>query len=157
MSEGAKLVLTRRFDAAPARVWEACTRPELLARWFSPRPFHVCEVDADVRVGGSFHFRMTGEPGTYAAEGLYRQVVPGERLVFTWTWIEGPDSDPPDGVTSLVTFRFAPDGAGTLMTLSHERLPDQEQADSHQEGWTEALAKLASLLSGGADQTKTGA
>jgi len=149
VSESTKLVLRRRFDAATADVWDACTRPELLARWFSPKPFHVCEVEAEVRVGGRFHFRMTGEPGTFAASGVYQEVVHGERVVFSWIWVEGPDNDPPDGFTSLVTFEFAPDGEGTLMTLSHERLPDQRQIDSHQEGWTEALSKLESVLQKG--------
>ena len=149
MSEETKLVLERRFNAAPAEVWDACTRPDILARWFSPRSFEVCEVDADTRVGGRFHFRMKGEPGTFAAEGIYREVVPLRRLVFTWTWVEGSESDPPNGSVSLVTFEFAPDDEGTLMTLTHERLPDRRQVDSHQEGWNEALTKLASVLSEG--------
>lgn len=146
MSDGVKLVLTRRINAPPARVFDACTRPELLARWFSPRPFEICEVETDVRVGGRFAFRMTGAPGIYGAEGVYREVVPGKRLVMTWTWVEGPESEPPDGVTSLVTFDLAPDGDGTLLTLTHERLPDQAQADSHREGWIEAFDKLEALL-----------
>ncbi len=146
MPERAKVVLTRRIAASPERVFEACTKPELLARWFSPRLFDVCEVEADARVGGKFAFRMTGEPGTYGAEGVYREIVPGRKLVLTWRWVEGPGNEPPDGVVSLVTFDLAPDGQGTLLMLTHDNLPDQEQAKSHREGWTEALDKLERTL-----------
>jgi uncharacterized protein YndB with AHSA1/START domain len=146
MAEAAKLVLTRRLAAAPRDVFEALTTADLLARWFSPRPFHVCEVEAELRVGGKFSFRMEGEPGRFGAEGIYKEIVPDRRLVLTWTWVERPAGDPLDDRTSLVSFDLAPDGDGTILTLTHEQLPDQEQADSHAEGWTEALAKLASLL-----------
>lgn len=146
MSAGAKAVIKRWIAAAIEDVFEALTRPDMLARWMSPAAFETCEVEADIRVGGRFAFRMTGEAGTHAAEGLYREIVPPTRIALTWRWTDGPPPDPPDGVTSLVTFDLAPDGEGTLLTLTHEGLPDQAQADSHQEGWTEALDKLARLL-----------
>jgi uncharacterized protein YndB with AHSA1/START domain len=150
MTEGAKLQIVRRFAAPPERVWQACTRPELLQRWFSPRPFHDCIVEADVRVGGRFFFRMTGEPGTFAAEGVYREVDEPRRLVHSWTWVESPPDQPSDGVTSLVTFELESDRGGTRLTLTHEGLADRDQADSHEQGWTETLGKLAKLIGEGA-------
>jgi uncharacterized protein YndB with AHSA1/START domain len=149
VSPGTKIQLVSRFAGPPMRVWEACTSAELLGKWFSPAPFHDCIVKADVRVGGRFFFRMTGEPGTFAAEGVYREVDPPRRLVLTWTWTEGPPDQPPDGVTSLVTFDIEPDGEGTRLTLTHEGLPDQAQADSHKQGWTETLEKLRRLIEEG--------
>lgn len=146
MSGQPKAILTRRFAASPERVFEACTRPELLARWFSPKPFDVCEFEADVRVGGRFAFRMTGAPGEYAAEGIYRELVPARRLVLTWTWTDGPADEPPDDATSLVTIDLKPDGDGTMLTLTHEGLADQAQVDSHAEGWMQTFDKLAHLL-----------
>jgi uncharacterized protein YndB with AHSA1/START domain len=150
MTEGAKLQIVRCFAARPERVWQACTRPELLQQWFSPKPFHDCVVEADVRVGGRFFFRMTGEPGTFAAKGVYREGDEPRRHVKSWTWVEGPPDQPPDGVTSLVTFELEADGEGTRLTLTHEGLADQEQAESHEEGWTEVLEKLAKLIREGA-------
>ncbi len=64
----------------------------------------------------------------------------------TWRWTQGPPDEPPDGVTSLVTIELVPDGDGTSLTLTHEGLPDRAQADSHGEGWSETLDKLARLL-----------
>lgn len=143
----AKLTLTRRIRARPSKVYAACSRPELLAKWFGPRDFRVCEVDADVRVGGKFSFRMRRDDGgVFGAKGTYREVAPDERLVLTWQWTEGPEGEEPDGVESLVTIDLRADGEGTLLTLTHERLADQESADSHRDGWTEALDKLEALI-----------
>jgi uncharacterized protein YndB with AHSA1/START domain len=148
MSAGASLSIVRRFSASPAQVWAACTQPELLRHWLSPKPFRDCMVEADARVGGRFFFRMTGEPGTFAADGIYRDVDEPRRLSLTWTWTEGPPGEHPDGNTSLVTFDIKPDGDGTRLMLTHTGLPNQAEADSHEEGWTETFEKLAALLEG---------
>ena len=149
MKRGASLQVVKRFAAPSERVWEACTAPALLIQWFGPAPFRDCVVESDLRVGGRFFFRMTGEPGTFAAEGVYREIDPPRRLVLTWTWVEGPPDQPPDGNTSLVSFDIDADGEGTRLTLSHQDLPDQAQADEHEQGWNESLEKLAHLLEEG--------
>ena len=146
MAGDARVAITRRLNARPDQVFEACTDPRLLALWFGPRAFDVCEVDADVRVGGRFSFRMTSDRGTCGAQGVYQEVTPPTRLVLTWTWTEAPDDEELDGVESLVTFDLRRDGDATLLTLTHDRLRDQESADSHREGWAEALGKLERLF-----------
>ena len=87
-----------------------------------------------------------GSPGTCAAEGVYQEIVPPTRIVLTWCWTDGPPEEPRDGITSLVTFELASDGDGTILTLTHEGLPNQAQADSHEAGWREALERLVRLL-----------
>ena len=146
MAGVARAVITRHLRARPEQVWEACTDPKLLASWFGPKAFDVCEVEADVRVGGRFAFRMTSAQGTYGANGVYREVTPPSRLVLTWTWTEAPDDEPLDGVESLVTFELRPAGQGTMLTLTHDRLADQASAESHCHGWTEAVDKLERLF-----------
>lgn len=145
MAGDGRVVITRRLEARPDQVFEACTDPRLLALWFGPKAFDVCAVDADVRVGGRFSFRMKSDQGTYGAQGVYQEVTPPSRLVLTWTWTEAAQGEELDGVESLVTFDLRRDGDGTLLTLTHDRLRDQELADSHREGWTEALDKLERL------------
>ena len=146
MAGEGEVVIARQLRARPAQVWEACTDPKLVALWFGPRAFDVCEVEADVRVGGRFAFRMQSAQGMYGAQGVYREVTPPSRLVLTWLWTEAPESEQLDGVESLVTFEIQAKGDGTLLTLTHHRLADPKSADSHREGSTEALDKLERLF-----------
>lgn len=146
MTAGAKAVLARRYDASPAEVFAACTRPDLLARWLGPNHFEICEVEAEVRIGGRFAFRMKNADGVLGAQGIYREIVDDVRIVLSWQWIEGTEQNPADGVISEVVIDLTPDGDGTMLTLTHAGLPDQEQADSHEHGWSEALAKLEALF-----------
>jgi uncharacterized protein YndB with AHSA1/START domain len=124
----------------------ACTDPAQMARWFGPADWTVLELRADVKVGGSFWFRMEGPPGIMAAEGSYEVIEAPTKLVHSWRWTEGPEEYPPDGVTSRITCVFEPDGSGTRLTFTQEGLEDQASADSHEGGWGEALDKLAALL-----------
>ncbi len=61
--------------------------------------------------------------------GVYREVVPNEKLVFTWAWRSTPERE------SLVTILIKPDGAGSLLTLIHENLR-RGGARPHEHGWT---------------------
>ena len=147
---GPSLTVMRRFRASPEEVFAACTDPGLLGRWFGPARFTVTHMEADARVGGRLFFRMTGPEGTVAAAGTFREVEPPRRVVLTWAWVEGPAGAPPDATASLVTFSIEPDGpgngSGTRLALTHEGLPDAGEARSHEQGWTEALAKLAEII-----------
>ena len=69
--------------------------------------------------------------------GEYREVVPEQRLQFTWAWHTTRERE------SLVTITMIPDGQGTMLTLLHEQLFDQKAADGHKHGWTGTLEKLA--------------
>jgi uncharacterized protein YndB with AHSA1/START domain len=73
--------LERTFDAAPAQVFDAWTRPEHIACWWDPAgaPLAVCEID--LRPGGSFRFVPQNHPDLPFA-GTYLEIVPSERIVF---------------------------------------------------------------------------
>lgn len=140
------LTVVRRLRASPQAVFDACTDPAKLRLWFGPARFTVTHMEADARVGGRLFFRMTGPEGVAAAEGLYRVVDPPRRIVLGWTWVEGPAVAAQGASASLVTFALEPDGTGTRLTLTHEGLPDEAEARSHEDGWSEALEKLATLI-----------
>jgi uncharacterized protein YndB with AHSA1/START domain len=94
-------------------------------------------VEADVRVGGRYRMVMKSPDGEqHDVSGVYREVVPGEKLAFTWAWKSTPERE------SLVTVTVKPDGDGTLLTLTHEQFFDDDARDRHQHGWTGALDKL---------------
>jgi uncharacterized protein YndB with AHSA1/START domain len=88
-------------------------------------------------VGGRFRKVMRSQDGEeHDVRGVYREVVPDRKLVFTWAWRSTPERE------SLVTLELAPDADGTLLTLRHEQFFDEAARDNHRRGWTAALDKL---------------
>jgi len=135
------LTIKKRFNKPPARVYVAWTNPEELMKWMGPRETVACTVEADVRVGGRYHIRMkTSDGEEHKVGGVYREVVPNERLVFTWAWRSTPDRE------SLVTIALKPEGGGTLMTFTHEQFFDEAARDRHEHGWSGTFEKLQAYL-----------
>jgi uncharacterized protein YndB with AHSA1/START domain len=137
------LTLTRRFRARPEKVWAAWTDPERLIAWFctskaKPGSFRA---ELDVRVGGRYRISFDMESGEHSeVGGVYREVVPNERLVFSWAWHSTPERE------SLVTVSIKPDGAGALMVFTHEQFFDEAARDNHAKGWNELFAQLQTVL-----------
>ena len=136
------LTLKRRLKATPAAVYAAWTEPEKIAKWFGPEQIETLRAQADARVGGGFRIVMRSPDGEeHDVSGIYREVVPNEKLVFTWAWRSTPERE------SLVTVLIKPDGSGSLLTLIHEQFFDETARDHHREGWTGCLDKLERYLS----------
>jgi uncharacterized protein YndB with AHSA1/START domain len=72
--------------------------------------------------------------------GAYREVIPNEKLVFTWAWRSTPERE------SLVTVLLKRDGDGTMLTLTHEQFFDEVARDRHQHGWVGSLDKLEKFV-----------
>ena len=72
--------------------------------------------------------------------GTYREVVPNEKLVFTWAWRSTPERE------SLVTILIKPEGGASLLTLIHEQFFDETARDRHAYGWNGSLDKLERLF-----------
>ncbi len=136
------LAIDRTLRAAPQRVWQAWTQAEALKKWFAPADAFKVEVaEADVRVGGRYRIVMTAPDGeVHDVSGVYREVVPNERLAFTWAWRSTPER------VSLVTVTLRPAGSGTALTLQHEQLFDESARDHHREGWIALLGRLEASL-----------
>jgi uncharacterized protein YndB with AHSA1/START domain len=141
--ERPSLTLTRRFRARPEKVWAAWTDPEKLIGWFcttKAKPGSM-RAELDLRVGGRYRVSFDMESGEYSeVGGTYREVVPNEKLVFSWAWHSTPERE------SLVTVSIRPDGAGTLMVFNHEQFVDEAARDNHEKGWSELFAQLESVL-----------
>jgi uncharacterized protein YndB with AHSA1/START domain len=137
------LTLKRRIKAAPAKVYAAWADPEKIVRWFGPAEASGSSVHAemDVRPGGHYRISFKTEDGEYhEVGGVYREVVPDSRLVFTWAWHSTPERQ------SLVTITVAKDGDGAILTLQHEQFFDDKARDGHKRGWTGTLDKLERYL-----------
>jgi uncharacterized protein YndB with AHSA1/START domain len=135
------LTIKRRIAAPPAKVYQAWTDPQKMMRWYAPADAETLAAQTDARVGGRFRVLMrTSDGEEHDVSGVYREVVPDEKLVFTWAWRDKPEWE------SLVTVALRRDGDATMLTLTHEQLPDEAERDGHRTGWTGALDKLEKLV-----------
>jgi len=137
------VTLVRRIKASPARVWAAITRPEQMLQWWGPDAGQTLSAQADVRPGGRFSivFRLLNGD-QHNPTGVYREVIPERKLVFTWEWPGAPERE------SLVTIQLAPLDGGVELTLIHAQLPDEAARESHAAGWSGLLDKLPVFLEG---------
>ena len=133
------LTLKRRINARCEKVYAAWTDPQKIVHWFGPSRVRKgsLQAETDLRVGGRFRISFYGEDGEYfQVGGVYREIVPNERLVFSWAWHSTPERE------SLVTISLKPDGGGTLLTLHHEQFFDEAARDGHEKGWNALLGQL---------------
>jgi uncharacterized protein YndB with AHSA1/START domain len=141
IQEKPSLSLTRIFPVAPEKVWRAWTEPQALKHWFGPDEGEVSFAETDVRVGGRFHVVFSTLDGEqHDVSGVYREVQPHSKLVFTWAWKSTPERE------SLVTLSFRPSGKGTEFNMLHEQFFDVAARDRHAFGWAGSFTKLERFL-----------
>ena len=132
------------LKAKPDRVYEAWTNPEQFSNWFSASPEMKCELpEFDCQVGGKYRFSMVSPDGTkYIGFGRYLVLDRPKRISFTWQWEESGT----EKGESKVTIDLSPEGDGTRLVLTHERLASTESRDLHSEGWTGCLSRLVTYF-----------
>jgi uncharacterized protein YndB with AHSA1/START domain len=155
------LVISRVFSASPATLFSVHTEVAHLARWMAPAGLTVLKADLDLRPGGSYHYGMR-TPDGHEMWGLWKfvDVKAPERLV-----VETQFSDANRGVIrhpmsatwplyTLSTTTFAPEGAGTRLTITwqpHNATPEEAATfagahDNMRAGWDGTFAKLEAYL-----------
>lgn len=142
----ARLVIERVLAADRETVFRCWTDPKHLAQWFGPTVEHSTPIaDIDLRVGGRYRFgmRKADDGETHIVGGVYQEISPPKKLVFTWAW--ETSVQPPD--ETLVTIEFHELGNQTRLVLIHERFPHAKMRDQHGEGWNGCLDRLGRLLS----------
>ncbi|MEH3092702.1 SRPBCC family protein [Agrobacterium cavarae] len=152
LSETARheLVLMREIDAPREKIFRAWTDPELLKQWFCPKPWGVSHAELDVRTGGSSVIIMNGPNGEVVDNrGVYLEVVPNEKIVFTdafkTAWV--PSEKP--FMTGIVLLE--PLGDGRTKYTAMARHWTEEDKKTHEamgfhEGWGAATDQLAALV-----------
>jgi uncharacterized protein YndB with AHSA1/START domain/uncharacterized glyoxalase superfamily protein PhnB len=141
-----ELTLTREIAAPRGIVWRCWTEPELIRQWFCPKPWNLAEADFDLRPGGRMNTRMAGPDGEdIAGEGVWLEVAPMRRLVFTDAFTEGFVPTPEPFMTGVVELSDMPDG-GTRLVWS-ARHPGAEARERHrsmgwEQGWNTAVDQL---------------
>jgi uncharacterized protein YndB with AHSA1/START domain len=142
------LVLTRLLQSPRHAVWRCWTEPELLKQWFAPMPWTTPEGSLDLRPGGASRFVMRSPEGQdFPNAGVYLEVVPERRLVFTDAYTAGwlPAEKPFfTGVIDLA------DEAGGTRYSATARHWTAEARDEHakmgfHEGWGQCADQLEAL------------
>ncbi len=141
---GLELTIRRTFDAPRALVFRAWTEPQHLAQWSCPRGFTMIETRGELRVGGGFFACMRSPAGEdHQLRGVYREIVPPERLVFTHAWLDARGVPGPE---TLVTVMLAERDGRTEMTFHQAGFESVASRDGHEGGWASCFERLAELL-----------
>ncbi len=147
-----ELVLTRLIDASPEKLYRCWTEPALLKQWFAPKPYETPVAEMDVRAGGANLIVMRGPDGQdMPNRGIYLEVVPNQRLVFTDAFTEAWQPSQKPFMTVILTFEEKDDKTLYTARVRHWTAEDREAHEKmgfHQ-GWglcTEQLAALAATL-----------
>lgn len=137
MPENDALVLSRTLDAPRRLVWEAWTRADHVAQWFTPRPLSTSQCEVDFRPGGAFRIVMRMPEGAeHAFDGKFGEIEPHERLTFEGTLPDG------NRISTVVT--FAEEGIGkTRLSVRQTYAFESPATRGAQQGWTATLDQLA--------------
>lgn len=143
-----ELSLTRLIDAPRDVLFRCWTEPELMKQWFVPRPWSLKHAEVDLRPGGRSLVVMADPEGNeYPNPGVYLEVVPGERLVFTDAYTEGWQPSDKPFMTGIIS--FADEGGQTRYTAvarhwTEEDMKRHEEMGFHQ-GWGQCADQLEEL------------
>jgi uncharacterized protein YndB with AHSA1/START domain len=143
-----EVVFTRAFDAPRELVFEAWTNPEHVRHWWGLRESTMLLCEAEVRPGGSWRYVTTAEDGAEVPfTGVYQEVAPPERLVYTEMYDVEPFNS---GDPAVNTVTFTPEDGGTLVTVTtvypSKEVRDFALSSGMEAGAAESYDRLAEHL-----------
>ncbi len=145
-----ELVISRIVDAPRHKLYEGWTKPELLKQWFAPKPWTTPLAELDVRPGGANLIVMRGPDGNeFPNRGVYLEVVPNERLVFTDAYTRAWEPADKPFMTVVLTFEEA--GAGKTRYTARVQHWTAADCEAHEKmgferGWNQCLDQLVALV-----------
>lgn len=135
-----ELLFVRTFNA-PSLVFALWSRAEHMKRWMGPKGFSCPEMTIDPRVGGRYRGMIkSADHGENWFGGVYREIVPDKRPVFTFTC---ENDGPSAGREMVVTITLQERDGKTVQTFHQAPFSTVERRDSHVGGWSEAFDKQA--------------
>ena len=142
MSESHELSITRLIDAPREAVWRAFT--DHMAEWWCPKPWTVELIEQDLRPGGRAAMIMRGPNGEEAPqEGVYLEVIPREKVVFTDAFAAGWQ---PRGPFMVGFFEFADEDGKTRYTAGARHWTAEAMQQHEAMGFAEGLGKVDEQL-----------
>ena len=116
--------MSRVFDAPRELVWKVCSDPELIPKWWGPRYLTTTVDKMELKVGGVWRYiQKDAEGNEYAFNGVYKEILPPERMVYTFEF------EPMAGhvSTDTITLEELPDGKTKITTrTTFETIEDLE-------------------------------
>ena len=145
------LVLTRDINAPCALLYKCWTTPEHLMHWFVPKPHKVTACELDVRPGGRCNTTFDVDGNLMENNGVYLEVIPNEKIVFTDTYTEGWAPKPDPFMTAIITFEDIGNSRTRYTATVRHRTP--EAAKTHVDmgfygGWGTATDQLEAYAKG---------
>ena len=142
IEQPAQLRLTRHYRVGAEKVWRAWTDPQALSQWFGPGKHPtVTKAEIDLRAGGQYSIAFNLPDGeNVEVSGIYQEVSPHTRLVFSWAWKGTPER------VSRVSIELNAVADGTEMVFVHDRFVDEKARANHERGWNEFFNNLDELM-----------
>jgi uncharacterized protein YndB with AHSA1/START domain len=139
-----ELLIMRTFDAPAELVFSMWSDPEHFKHWMGPETFDCPVVEMDFRVGGAYRAMIRSDAhGENWFGGVYKEIEPPTRLVFTFIWDSG---GPSDGVETVITILFREIDGKTEQIFHQAGILDAERRDSQMGGWSSAFNKEAAYV-----------
>lgn len=139
------LSFTRTLAAPRRLIWECWTQPEHVRHFFVPAPHKVTQVEIDLRIGGRFNTRFEVEGNMMDNHGVYLEIIPEEKLVFTDAFSEDWKPAPDPFMTAILLLADAPGGGTSYTAIARHRTADsrkQHEAMGFHDGWGTVAMQL---------------
>ena len=150
-AKGRRFRMTRTFDAPLDAVWKAWTDAEALKQWWGPRVYPTTYCTVDFRVGGVWHYCMTGPNGEEAwGKATYKEIVPKERIVYLDEFSDKDGNSSTDMPSTDVTLEFVERDGKTTVTSTAEYDKEEDLQKlveiGMEQGASETWERLAEYL-----------
>ncbi len=145
------LSFTRTLAVPRALVWECWTSPEHIPHFFVPRPHRVTACDIDLRVGGRFNTTFEVDGAEMQNIGVYLEVIPQEKLVFTDAYAEGWKPAPDPFMTAILLLSDDAGGGTVYTAIARHRSPESRETHEKMgfhDGWGTVVTQLEDYAKG---------
>lgn len=145
------LQLVRELNAPCEILWKCWTTPEHLMPWFVPSPHRVTACELDLRPGGACRTTFDIDGAIMENDGVYLEIIPNRKLVFTDTYTEGWKPAPEPFMTAILTFEDL--GGGRSRYVATVRHRNKAAAEQHKtmgfhDGWGTVATQLETYARG---------
>ncbi len=147
------LVFERVVPISAEKLWKGWTDPEVLPKWFTPKPWVTTECKIDLRPGGRFYAVMRSPEGQeFPNQGCYLEIIPNKKLIWT-NFLQG-GFRPADigeggfGFTGIILLDNSKEGTLYKAIVMHKNEQDRKihEQMNFQEGWGKAFDQLIDLM-----------